>query len=97
MNREESWAKERKAIKHWKLTNAFWTAMEKGLHGYTRNPKGEEINTPFPKHTITDGTTSSWHSGNKIRLDLLKGRIGRQWIAYVKQNIQNENIKLQAK
>jgi hypothetical protein len=29
MNREESWAKARKAMPHWKLPNDFWTAMEK--------------------------------------------------------------------
>jgi hypothetical protein len=27
MNREESWAKARKVMKHWKLPNDFWTAM----------------------------------------------------------------------
>jgi hypothetical protein len=37
MNREESWAKARKAMTHWKLPNDFWIAMDKGLNGYTRN------------------------------------------------------------
>jgi hypothetical protein len=27
MNREESWANTKKAMKHWKLPNGFWTAM----------------------------------------------------------------------
>jgi hypothetical protein len=48
MNLEESWAKARKAMKHWKLPNDFWTAMEKGVQGYTRNPEDGAINTPFP-------------------------------------------------
>jgi hypothetical protein len=49
MNREESWAKVWKAMAaHWKLPNDFCTAMEKGLHGYTRNPEGGAILTPFP-------------------------------------------------
>jgi hypothetical protein len=34
MNWEESWAKVRKEMKHWKLPNDFWTAMEKCLDGY---------------------------------------------------------------
>jgi hypothetical protein len=48
MNREKSWAKARKTMKHWKLPNDFWTAMEKGVHGYTRHPEGGAIDTPFP-------------------------------------------------
>jgi hypothetical protein len=28
-----------------KFPNDFWTAMEKGLHGYTRDPKGGAITT----------------------------------------------------
>jgi hypothetical protein len=48
MNREESRANARKAMKHWKLPNDFWTAMEKGLHGYTNHPMDGAINTPFP-------------------------------------------------
>jgi hypothetical protein len=48
MNREESWAKARKAMAHWKLPNDVWAAMEKGLHGYTRAPNGGAIETPFP-------------------------------------------------
>jgi hypothetical protein len=48
MNREESWAKARKTTKHWKLPNDFWTALEKGVHGYTRHPVGGAIDTPFP-------------------------------------------------
>jgi hypothetical protein len=48
MNREESWAKARKAMTHRKLPNDFWTAMEKGLNGYTRAPNGGAITTPLP-------------------------------------------------
>jgi hypothetical protein len=48
MNREESWAKAMKTMKHWKLSNDFWTALEKGVHGYTRHPVGGAIDTPFP-------------------------------------------------
>jgi hypothetical protein len=47
-NRGESWVKARKEMMHWKLPNDFWTAMEKGLHGYMHNPKGGSITTPFP-------------------------------------------------
>jgi hypothetical protein len=35
-------------MKHWKLPNDFLTAMKKGVHGYTQNPDGGAINTPFP-------------------------------------------------
>jgi hypothetical protein len=48
MNREESWAKARKAMTHWKLPNDFWIAMEKRLNGYTRAPDGGDIASPFP-------------------------------------------------
>jgi hypothetical protein len=48
MNREESWTNARKEMAHWKLPNDFWTAMEKGLYGYTRAPKGGAITAPFP-------------------------------------------------
>jgi hypothetical protein len=48
MNREESCAKARKAMTHWKLQNDFWTAMEKVLNGYTGPPNGCTITTPFP-------------------------------------------------
>jgi hypothetical protein len=48
MNREASWAKVRKEMVHWKLPNVFWTAMGKGLHGYTRALNGGAITTPFP-------------------------------------------------
>jgi hypothetical protein len=29
------------------IANDFCTATEKGLHGYTQNPTGGAINTPF--------------------------------------------------
>jgi hypothetical protein len=84
MNREESWVKARKAMKHWKLPNDFWTGIEKGVHRYTRNPKGGSINTPFPpmydnrrnhlKLAFREQYTIGWDK-------LLKGRMGRQWIA----------------
>jgi hypothetical protein len=48
MNREESWAKARKAMTHWKLPNDLWTAMEKELNRYTRAPNRGAITTPFP-------------------------------------------------
>jgi hypothetical protein len=47
-NQEDLPAKARKAMKHWNLPNNFWTAMEKGVHGYTRNPDDGAIDTPFP-------------------------------------------------
>jgi hypothetical protein len=57
MSSEESWAKARKAMAHWKLLNDFWTAMEKVLHGYARAPNGGAITTHFPRHTTTEGIT----------------------------------------
>jgi hypothetical protein len=100
MNREESWEKARKSMTHWKLPNNFWTAMEKGVHGYTCNSKGGAIKTKFPptydsrrnhlKLACREQDTIGWEN-------LIKGGMGRQWISYVKQRIQNENIKLQAK
>jgi hypothetical protein len=100
INREESWAKARKAIKHWKLPNDFWTAMEKGLHGYTQNPHGGAINTPFPPtyDNKRNRLKLAFREQDEIGWDnLLKGQMGRQWIEYVKQHIEHDNIKLQAK
>jgi hypothetical protein len=64
---------------HWKLPNDFWTAMEKGAHGYTLNPDGEAINTPFPptydnkrnllKLEFREQDKIGWNN-------LLKGRMG---------------------
>jgi hypothetical protein len=77
----------------------FCTAMEKGLHGYTRAPKGDDIVTPFAptynnrrnhlKLAFREQDTIGWDN-------LIKGRVGRQWIEYVKQHINNENVKLKA-
>jgi hypothetical protein len=97
MNQDESWAK---AMKHWKLPNDFWTANEKGVRGYTRNPQDGAINTPFPP-TYDDKRNHlklAFREHNKIGWDnLLKGQTSRQWIEYMKQHIEHENIKLQAK
>jgi hypothetical protein len=90
MNREESWAKARKAMKHWKLQNEFWTAMEKVLHRYTRNPKGGAINTPFPPtyDNSRNHLKLAFREQDMIGWDnLLKGQVGRQWSVYVKQHI----------
>jgi hypothetical protein len=87
-------------MKHWKLPNNFWTAKEKGLHEYTYNPKGGAINTPFPPayDTIRNQLKLAFRKQGTIIWDnLLKGRMGRQWIGYLKQHIHNENIKQQAK
>jgi hypothetical protein len=74
--------------------------MEKGLHGYSRNPKGGVINTPFPPtyDNRRNHLKLEFREQDKIGWDnLLKGRMGRQWIAYVKQHIEHESIKLQTK
>jgi hypothetical protein len=49
MNREESWAKELKAMTYCKLPNDFWTSTEKGLNRYTRAPNRGAITTNFPR------------------------------------------------
>jgi hypothetical protein len=100
MNREESCAKARKVMKHCKLPNNFWTTVEKGLHGYTRNPKGGAIIIPFPPmyNNRRNHLKLAFREKYKIGSDnLLQGWMGRQWIKYVKQHIQNDNIKLQTK
>jgi hypothetical protein len=100
MNREESWAKERKTMKHWKLPNDFWNALEKGVHGFTRHPEGGAIKTPFPPtcDNIRNHLKLAFREQDKIGWDkLLKGRMGKQWIEYVKEHLEHENIKLQAK
>jgi hypothetical protein len=100
MNREDSWAKARKAMKHWKLPNYFWTAMDKGVHGYTRNPKGGAINTPFPPacDNKRNRLKLAFREQDKIGCNnLLKGCMGKQCIEYLKQHKEHENIKLQAK
>jgi hypothetical protein len=99
MNREELWAKARKAMKHWKLPNDFWIAMERGLHRYTRNPKGGAITPPPPTY---DNRQNHLKLASREQYEigwdnLIKGLMGRQWIEYVKQHIQIENTKLQAK
>jgi hypothetical protein len=100
MNREESWAKARKTMKHWKLPNDFWTALEKGVHGYTRHPVGGAIDTPFPPtyNNRCNHLKLAFREQDKIGWDnLLKGRMGKQWIEYVKKHLDHKNIKLQAK
>jgi hypothetical protein len=100
MNREESWAKARKTMKHCKLSNDFWTALEKGVHGFTRRPAGGAIETPFPPtyNKIRNHIKLAFREQEKIGWDnLLKGRMGKQWIEYVKKHLEHENIKLQAK
>jgi hypothetical protein len=92
MNREESWAKAQKAMTHWKLPNDFWIAMEKGLNGYTRAPNGGAIATPFPPtyNNRRKHFKLSFREQDKIAWDnLIKGRMGRQCIEYIKQHIQN--------
>jgi hypothetical protein len=87
-------------MKHWKLTNDFWTTMEKGLHGYTHHPPGGVINTPFPRtyDSKRNHLKLAFREHDMIGWDnLLKRWMGRQWTEYVKQHIHNEKIKLQAK
>jgi hypothetical protein len=70
---------------------------EKGLNGYTRAPDDDAITSPFPptnnnrrnhlKLAFREQDTIGWDN-------LIKGRMGRQWIEYVKQHIHNENNKL---
>jgi hypothetical protein len=100
MNREESWVKARKTMKHYKLPNDFWSAMEKGVHGYTRHPVGGEIDTPFPPtyDKRRNHLKLALREQDKIGWDnLLKGHMGKQWIKYEKNHLEHENIKLQAK
>jgi hypothetical protein len=97
MNREESRAKARKAMTHWKLPNDFWTAMEKGLNAYTRAPNGGAITTHFPPtyNNRRNNLKLTFREQDRIGWDnLIKGRKGSQWIEYVKQHIQIKNIKL---
>jgi hypothetical protein len=100
MNREEKlWAKARKVMTHWKLPNDFCITMEKGLNGYTRAPSGGAIASPFPTayNDRRNHLKLAFRQQDKIGWDnLIKGRMGRQWIEYVKQHIHNENIKLKA-
>jgi hypothetical protein len=80
INREESWEKAKKTMKHWKLPNDFWTALEKGVHGYTQHPLYGVIDTPFSptydsrrnhlKLKIREQDKISWYN-------LLKGRMGK--------------------
>jgi hypothetical protein len=100
MNREESWAKARKTMKHWKLPNDFWTPMEKVVHGYTRHPVGGVIDTPLPPayDNRRNRLKIAFREQDKIGWDnLLKGRVGKQWREYVKIHLEHEHIRLQAK
>jgi hypothetical protein len=74
--------------------------MEKGVHGYTRNPEGGAIDTQFPPtyDNKRNRLQLAFREQDKIGWDnLLKGRMGKQWIEYVKEHIERKNIKLQAK
>jgi hypothetical protein len=98
-NMEESRTKAWKVMTHWKLPNDFWTAMEKGLNGYTHALKGGAITTSFPRtyDNIRNHFKLVFREQDTIGWDnLIKGRMGRQWIEYVKQHIENENIQLKA-
>jgi hypothetical protein len=99
-NREESRAKVRKAMTHWKPSNDFWIAIKKGLNGYTRAPNGGAIETTFPStyNNIMNHLKLAFRKQDRTGWDnLIKGCMGRQWIEYVlKQHIHNENIKLKA-
>jgi hypothetical protein len=100
MNREESWAKPKKTMKHWKLPNSFSTALEKCVHGFTHRPACGVIETPFPPtyDNRRNHLKLAFREHDKIGWDnLLKGRMGKQWIEYVNKHLEHENIKLQAK
>jgi hypothetical protein len=87
-------------MKHWKLSNDFWTALENSVHGYTRHLVGGAIDTPFPPtyDNRWNHLKLSFREQYKIGWEnLLKGRMGKQWIEYVKNHLEHENIKLQAK
>jgi hypothetical protein len=99
MSRKESWAKAQNAMTHWKLPNDFGIAMEKVLNRYTWAPSEGAISSPFPLtyNNRRIHLELAFREQDKIGWDnLVKGRIGRQWIEYVKQRIHNENIKLKA-
>jgi hypothetical protein len=100
MNGEESWEKARKTMKHWKLPNDLWTALEKCVNGFTRHPVGGAIETPFQPsyNNRRNHLKLAFREQDKIGCDnFLKGRMGKQWIEYVKKHLEHENIKLQAK
>jgi hypothetical protein len=92
--------KARKTMNHCKMQNYFWTAMEKGVHGYTRHPVGRAIDTPFPPtyENRQNSLKLAFREQYKIGWDnLLKGLMGKQWSEYAKIHLEHENIKLQAK
>jgi hypothetical protein len=100
MNREESWVKARETMKHWRLPNDIWTALDKCVHGFTRRPAGGAIETPFPPAygNRRNHLKLAFREKDKISWDkLLKGRMGKQWIEYVKKHLKHKKIKLQAK
>jgi hypothetical protein len=71
--------------------------MEKGLSEYTRAPNGGTIAAPFPPtyNNRRNHLKLVFREQDRIGWDnLIKGRMGRQCIEYVKQHIHNENIKL---
>jgi hypothetical protein len=66
---------------------------------YTK-PRGRAIDTQFPPtyDNKQNRLKLAFRGEYKIGWDnLLKGQMGKQWIEYVKQHIEHENIKLQAK
>jgi hypothetical protein len=91
MNREDSLAKARKTMRHWKLPNDFWTALEKDVHGFTRHPVGGAIETPFPPtyDNRRNRLKLAFREQDNIGWDnLLKGSMGTQWIEYVKKTLR---------
>jgi hypothetical protein len=77
----------------------FGHPWKKGLNGYTRAPNGSAITTHFPLtyNNRRNHLKLAFREQDRIGWDnLIKVRMGRQWIEYVKQHIQIENMKFKA-
>jgi hypothetical protein len=73
--------------------------MEKGLNGNIWAPNRGAIASPFPPtyKNRRNHLKLAFREQDRIGWDnLIKGRMGKKWIEYVKQHIQNKNIKLKA-
>jgi hypothetical protein len=99
MNMGELWAKASKAMKNWKTSKQMDCNGEKFTRIHTQSKvRGDQHKIPRTYDNRRNQLNLAFREQDTIGWDnLLKGWMGGQWTEYVKQHIQNENVKLQAK
>jgi hypothetical protein len=88
-------------MERWHLPQDYWTTIEKGVNHYTEHPhkrtihmKENEPQEPFvvtfntPRNLLQQAFRTQSHIGWDT---FLKGRISRDWIAYIHHNEEHSN------